>query len=162
MGIQNNPFQDAYLLRYNFQPSPRNPEATPDNPETGLAYQSFLQDFQRNRQMGDRTRRKEGAGPDQFHRMAAQLFRQEQERGRLEAQISHLEQQLADSRIQSDPARRREIQKILEARKERLSRDSFGLSGLRLQVSQGTKGLTSGFVGSENRVDAIGSFVVSL
>lgn len=145
--VQNNPFQGAYLFNFSFQPGTGQPNPNEarngSQPFTGglSEYQNFLEDSQRNRGLNDR-KKKNGLNPDNLQRMMSQITQQQNDINRLKFQIESSQDPMLKDRLQST-----------------LGEKSTSFFSLQNTLSQQFKALCSGFLGSENRTDHVGSFV---
>ncbi len=147
--VQNNPFQGAYLFNFSFQQGAAQPN--PNGNVNGLQqpfngglgeYQNFLQDSQRNRSLNERKKKNGLLSPENLQRMMLQISQQQNEIDRLKYQIES----------SKDPSLKNSLQ-------SRLGEKSTNFFSLQNTLSQQFKALGSGFLGSENRTDHVGSFV---
>lgn len=141
--VQNNPFQGSYLFNFTFQPQPRDANQS-GQPFSGGLYssQNFLTDSLRERDALNRKKRNSAMNPESVQRMLGQLSLQQGEVSRLRAQID----------AAKDPAMRERLESTL-------GQKSTSFNNLQSQISLQFKALSSGFLGSENKVDNVGSFV---
>jgi len=147
--VQNNPFPGAYLFNFSFQPGAAQPN--PNGNVNGLQqpfngglseYQNFLQDSQRNRSLNERKKKNGLLSPENLQRMMLQISQQQSDIDRLKYQIE----------ASKDPSLKNSLQ-------SRLGEKSTNFFSLQNTLSQQFKALSSGFLGSENRTDHVGSFV---
>lgn len=159
--VSNNPFQGAYLFNYNYTPQSRKPAPQQDptlldptmqdptmqkqNTSGRATFQSYQDDQLRKRNaLEQRKKSISQSQPQSMKDMLQQLSTQQQEVNRLKHQLDST----------NDPA----LQQLL---KEQYGAKSQNYSSLEAQVSLMFRGPGGGFVGSEGKIDHIGSFVTT-
>jgi hypothetical protein len=155
--VPNNPFRGAYLLNYTPQIRTRKPEEdpntkTPDNAnKTGGSgnsdseLQTFMDaQFRKRNALENRKKNSAQSQPKTMQEMLQDLNTQR-------AEVDRLKHQLDST---NDPALHRLLQ-------EQFGSKSQSFSSLESQVSLLFRGPGGGFVGSEGKIDHIGSFVTT-
>jgi hypothetical protein len=144
--VQNNPFQGAYLFHFNMpqRQQSTSSDADSNHPFKGgmLESQSFLSAAQYQRDNEARRKKNGGLSSENLQRMLSQISQQQNDINRLKYQIEASKDPFLKTRLQST-----------------LGEKSNNFFSLQNTVSQQFKNLSSGFLGSENKTDHVGSFV---
>jgi hypothetical protein len=148
--VNTNPFQDAYLFRLDVKknPPPSGGQKTGHANKTGGAnngppvMDDYIRDAQRKKALNDRKNSQSDQKNGNMNAMVQKLYQRQQEVNGLKREVLSV----------NEPSRK----KILEAD---INSKSAGTIALNHDLNSSYNASGGGFVGSEGRVDYVGSFV---